>query len=121
MFLDTHPNNCDAARKLEEYRRQLAQLTKEFEEKYGPIGETPRNTSRWAWISDSALRSSFRSAMVYLSQRYSMPYPELRAILTDIGTEELAHLEMICAIIYQLTKNMKPEEAKACGFDAYYL
>ena len=45
LFLDTHPNNCDAA-------RQLAQLTKEFEEKYGPIGETPRNTSRWAWISD---------------------------------------------------------------------
>ena len=51
LFLDTHPNNCDAARKLEEYRRQLAQLTKEFEEKYGPIGETPRNTSRWAWIN----------------------------------------------------------------------
>ena len=52
LFLDTHPNNCDAARKLEEYRRQLAQLTKEFEVKNGPIGETPRNTSRWAWISD---------------------------------------------------------------------
>lgn len=52
LFLDTHPNNCDAARKLEEYRRQLAELTKEFEDTFGPIGETSRNTSRWAWIND---------------------------------------------------------------------
>ena len=52
LFLDTHPNNCEAARKLEEYRRQLDTLTKEFEDKFGPIGETPQNTSRWAWISD---------------------------------------------------------------------
>lgn len=52
LFLDTHPNNCDAARKLEEYRKQLKQLTEEFQEKFGPIGETPQNTSRWAWISD---------------------------------------------------------------------
>ena len=52
LFLDTHPNNCDAARKLEEYRRQLDTLTKEFEDKFGPIGETPHNTSRWSWISD---------------------------------------------------------------------
>lgn len=52
LFLDTHPNNCDAARKLEEYRTRLEKLTKEFEEKFGPIGETPQNTSRWAWISD---------------------------------------------------------------------
>ena len=52
LFLDTHPNNCDAARRLEEYRRQLDTLTKEFEDKFGPIGETPQNTSRWAWISD---------------------------------------------------------------------
>ena len=53
LFLDTHPNNCDAARKLEEYRRQLDTLTKEFEDIFGPIGETPQNTSRWAWISDT--------------------------------------------------------------------
>lgn len=52
LFLDTHPNNCEAARKLEEYRGRAAQLRAEFEEKYGPIGETPQNTSRWAWISD---------------------------------------------------------------------
>lgn len=52
LFLDTHPNNCDAARKLEEYRQAIERLTKEFEEKFGPIGETPQNTSRWAWISE---------------------------------------------------------------------
>ncbi len=52
LFLDSHPNNCEAAKKLEEYRARGQRLRKEFEEKYGPIGETPQNTSRWAWISD---------------------------------------------------------------------
>lgn len=61
------------------------------------------------------------ASMRYLSQRYTMPCKEVSGLLTDIGTEELAHLEMICAIIYQLTKNMKVEEAKACGFDSYYV
>ena len=55
------------------------------------------------------------ASMRYLSQRYSMPCKETGGLLTDIGTEELAHLEMICAIIYQLTKNMNVEQAKACG------
>ena len=46
------------------------------------------------------------ASMRYLSQRYTMPCREAAGLLTDIGTEELAHLEMICAIIYQLTKNL---------------
>ena len=50
------------------------------------------------------------ASMRYLSQRYSMPYPELKAILTDIGTEELGHFEMVGAIIHQLTRNMTQEE-----------
>ena len=66
---------------------------------------------------DGELGASLR----YLSQRYSMPYPELKAILTDIGTEELAHLEMVGTIVYQLTKNLTNEEIKACGFDAYFV
>ena len=66
---------------------------------------------------DGELGASLR----YLSQRFSMPYPELKAILTDIGTEELAHLEMIGAIIYQLTRNLSPEEIKAAGMDAYFV
>ena len=46
------------------------------------------------------------ASLRYLSQRYSMPYPELKGILTDIGTEELAHLEMVGAIVHQLTRNL---------------
>ncbi len=61
------------------------------------------------------------ASLRYLSQRYSMPYPELKAILTDIGTEELAHLEMIGTIVYQLTRNLTPEEIKKAGFDDYFI
>lgn len=59
--------------------------------------------------------------MRYLSQRYTMPYKEVTGILTDIGTEELAHMEMICAIVYQLTKDLSMEELKQSGFDKYYV
>mgnify|MGYP000500174552 CR=1 FL=1 len=55
------------------------------------------------------------ASMRYLSQRYTMPCKEVGGLLTDIGTEELAHLEMICAIIYQLTKNLTPEQAKTAA------
>ena len=57
----------------------------------------------------------------YLSQRYAMPYRDVAGLLTDIGTEELAHMEMICAIVYQLTKNLSMKEIKQSGFDAYYV
>lgn len=50
------------------------------------------------------------ASMRYLAQRYTMPYNEVTGTLTDIGTEELAHLEMICAIVHQLTRNLTPEE-----------
>ena len=59
--------------------------------------------------------------MRYLSQRYTMPYKEVTGTLTDIGTEELAHLEMICSIVYQLTKDLTPAEIEASGFDKYYV
>jgi len=61
------------------------------------------------------------ASMRYLSQRYSMPYPELKGLLTDIGTEELGHLEMVAAILHQLTRKMTPEEIKAAGFDTYFV
>ncbi len=61
------------------------------------------------------------AAMRYLSQRYSMPYDEVKAILTDIGTEELAHLEMISAILHQLTREMSIEDIKKSGFDTYFV
>ena len=66
---------------------------------------------------DGELGASLR----YLSKRFSMPYPELKGLLTDIGTEELAHLEMIGAIVYQLTRNLTPEQIKESGFDAYFV
>lgn len=66
---------------------------------------------------DGELGASLR----YLSQRYSMPYPELKALLTDIGTEELGHLEIIGAIVHQLTRNMTPEEVKKAGYEAYFV
>lgn len=61
------------------------------------------------------------ASLRYLSQRYSMPYPELRAILTDIGTEELAHLEMVGTIVYQLTRDLTPEQIQEAGFDTYFV
>jgi len=52
------------------------------------------------------------ASMRYLSQRYTMPYKEVTGILTDIGTEELAHMEIVSAIIYQLTKDLSLEESR---------
>ena len=66
---------------------------------------------------DGELGASLR----YLSQRYSMPYPELKGLLTDIGVEELGHLEMIGAIVHQLTRNMTVEQVKAAGFSDYFV
>ena len=66
---------------------------------------------------DGELGASLR----YLSQRYSMPYPELKGLLTDIGTEELGHLEMIGTIVYQLTRNMDADDVKKAGLDAYFV
>lgn len=66
---------------------------------------------------DGELGASLR----YLSQRYSMPYPELKGLLTDIGTEELGHLEMVGTIVHQLTRSMTPDEIKKAGFDTYFV
>lgn len=61
------------------------------------------------------------ASMRYLSQRYTIPYREVAGLLTDIGTEELAHFEMIGAIVYQLTKNLSVEEIEKQGFAPYYV
>ena len=66
---------------------------------------------------DGELGASLR----YLSQRFSMPYAELKGLLTDIGTEELGHLEMIGAIVYQLTRNLSEKDIKQAGFDSYFV
>lgn len=66
---------------------------------------------------DGELGASLR----YLSQRYSMPFDELKGLLTDIGTEELGHLEMIGAIVHQLTRNMKGNQYKDPAFAPYFV
>ena len=57
----------------------------------------------------------------YLSQRYSMPYRDVIGTLTDVGTEELAHLEMVSAILHQLTRNLTPDEIAASPFATYFV
>ena len=66
---------------------------------------------------DGELSASLR----YMQQRYSMPYNEVVGILTDVAVEELGHLEMVSAIIYQLTRNLTPEQIKKAGFDTYFV
>ncbi len=66
---------------------------------------------------DGELGASLR----YLSQRYSMPFDELKGLLTDIGTEELGHLEMIGAIVHQLTRNLKDSQIKDPAFAPYFV
>ena len=66
---------------------------------------------------DGELGASLR----YLSQRYSMPFDELKGLLTDIGVEELGHLEMIGAIVHQLTRNMKDEQYRDPSFAPYFV
>lgn len=61
------------------------------------------------------------ASMRYLSQRYAMPYDTCKAVLTDIGTEELAHMEIVAAIIHQLTRNLTPKQIVEAGFGPYYI
>ena len=66
---------------------------------------------------DGELGASLR----YLSQRYSMPFDELKGLLTDIGTEELGHLEMVGAIVHQLTRNLKDAQIQDSAFAPYFV
>lgn len=66
---------------------------------------------------DGELAASSR----YLSQRFGMPYREVTGILTDVGTEELAHVEIVSTIIFQLTRNLTDCQIKESGFDTYFV
>ncbi|HOJ58012.1 MAG TPA: manganese catalase family protein [Bacillota bacterium] len=66
---------------------------------------------------DGELAASLR----YLTQRYSMPTPQAKAVLTDIGTEELAHMEIVATLVYNLIRNATVEKIKAAGLDPYYV
>ena len=61
------------------------------------------------------------ASMRYISQRYSMPYREVAGLLTDIGTEELGHLEMVGTLVHQLTRDLTEEQIRTAGFDTYFV
>ena len=61
------------------------------------------------------------ASMRYLSHRYSMPFDDQKGLLTDIGTEELGHLEMVAAIVHQLTRNLKEKDIESTPFEAYFV
>ena len=61
------------------------------------------------------------ASMRYLNQRFASPYDKVTGILTDVGTEELAHLEIVGAILYQLTKDLTPDEIEGSGFATYFV
>lgn len=65
---------------------------------------------------DGELGASIR----YLTQRHAMPTGKTKALLNDIGTEELAHIEIVCSIVYQLVKDATPQELKEAGLDGYF-
>lgn len=65
---------------------------------------------------DGELSASLR----YLTQRYTMPISQAKGVCTDIGTEELAHMEIVAALVFNLTKDATVEQIKAAGLDDYY-
>ena len=80
-----------------------------------------RGAHRYCFLQSGGPDGELGASLRYLSQRYSMPYPELKGLLTDIGTEELGHLEMIGALVHQLTRDLSVDEIKKAGFDAYFV
>ena len=88
-----------------------------------PVNVKKRDLRMAKLIFDTLGGSSgeLSAAMEYLQQRYTMPIPEAAALLTDIGTEELAHLEILSTLVYQLTAGATIEEIKKAGFDTNYV
>ena len=75
----------------------------------------------YIFLSSGGPNGELGASMRYLNQRYTMPLREVQGLLTDIGTEELSHMEMVASIVYQLTKGMTPEQLEAQGFADYFV
>ena len=86
-----------------------------------PGGALPKSVENHSLMEYGGPDGELGASLRYLSQRYSMPYPELKGLLTDIGTEELGHLEMIGAIVHQLTCDLSEQDIRTAGFDAYFV
>ena len=127
LYLDTHPDDAAAIEYYAEIKDKYVQFMKKYSDYYGPLSmEYMVNDNYWMWVAtpmsqyggpDGELGASMR----YLSQRYSMPYREVAGLLTDIGTEELGHLEMVSTMVHQLTRNLTMEQIKGTPFEAYYV
>lgn len=85
------------------------------------IKNTNAKTAKFIITQFGGPDGELAASMRYLSQRYTMPYNEVKGVLTDIGTEELAHMEIISTIVHQLTRNLTIDEIKAAGFEPYFV
>lgn len=85
------------------------------------IKETNPKIAKYIMSQYGGPDGEISASLRYLSQRYSMPYREVAGLLTDLGTEEMAHYEMVATIVHQLTRNLTPEEIKESGFGDYYI
>lgn len=85
------------------------------------ITETNANIAQVIMSQFGGPDGELAASMRYISQRYSMPYNEVAGLLTDIGTEELAHMEIVSSIVHQLTRNLSTAEIEKSGFDKYYV
>ena len=88
-----------------------------------PINITKKDLKMAKYLSDQygGPYGELNAALQYLNQRYTMPDDKGKSLLTDIGTEELAHMEMISTMIYQLTKDATPEEMEKAGLGCHYV
>ena len=82
----------------------------------GPDARLAKNIITQYGGPDGELAASLR----YLTQRYTMPLPQAKAVLTDIGTEELAHMEIVATLVYNLLKDAPLDDIKKVGLDGYY-
>ena len=85
------------------------------------IKNTNPNTARLIISQYGGPDGELSASMRYLAQRYTMPVKKVGGLLTDIGVEELNHMELICSMVYQLTRDLSEEDVKKAGFDAYYI
>ena len=76
---------------------------------------------QYLFLNSGGPDGEISASLRYHSQRYAMPYKECKGLLTDIGTEELAHMEIVAAIVHQLTRNLTPEQVVESGFGPYYI
>ncbi|MDI3480511.1 MAG: spore coat protein [Tepidanaerobacteraceae bacterium] len=84
------------------------------------VSRTDITMAKFLYAQYGGPDSELSAAVRYLTQRYTMPIPQAKAVLTDIGTEELAHWEIIGTLIYKLTEGATPEQLRRAGVGDHY-